>query len=146
MRIVVGVDGSSGAQAALRWAIDEARTHQAALLVVHVWQVPYLGSPYVPATPPDLGPLEEEARHRLDRILAEEDTSDIDVERRLVCGSTAQALVDLAKDADLMVVGARGHGGFVGLLLGSVSDQVARHARCPVVIVPTNRSAPTTAG
>jgi nucleotide-binding universal stress UspA family protein len=141
MRVVVGVDGSSGAQSALRWAIDEARHHHAELIVVHVWQVPYLGSPYVPATPPDLALLEEEARQRLERMVADEDTSGVEVERRLVCGSASQTLIDLTTDADLVVVGARGHGGFVGLLLGSVSDQVARHAHCPVVIVPTERSA-----
>jgi nucleotide-binding universal stress UspA family protein len=140
MRVVVGVDGSSGAQAALRWAIDEARRDRAELVVVHVWQMPYLGSsPYAPMSAIDLDLLEEEATHLVDRMLAAEDTNDVDVERRTVCGSASQALVDLAKDADLLVVGARGHGGFVGVLLGSVSDQVARHAPCPVVIVPADR-------
>jgi nucleotide-binding universal stress UspA family protein len=139
MRIVVGVDGSSGAQHALRWAIDEARHHRAELLVAHVWQVPNLSSPYAPVSSLDLGVVEEEAQHLIDRMLAGEDTNDVTVERRAVCGSPSQTLVDLAKEADLLVVGARGHGGFVGLLLGSVSDQVARHASCPVVVVPGDR-------
>jgi nucleotide-binding universal stress UspA family protein len=140
VRVVVGVDGSSGARCALRWAIGEAREHHGELVVVHVWQMPYLGtSPYAPMTAIDLDALEEEARHLIDRMLADEDTHDLEVERRAVCGSASQLLVDLTDDADLLVVGARGRGGFVGLLLGSVSEQVARHARCPVVIVPADR-------
>jgi nucleotide-binding universal stress UspA family protein len=139
MRIVVGVDGSIGAQSALHWAIDEARHRAAELRVVHVWQAPYLGSPYSPVTSIDFDVLEEEAGRLIDRMLGGEDTAGLELERRAVCGSAAQTLVDLGKDADLLVVGARGHGGFVGLLLGSVSDQVARHAPCPVVIVPADR-------
>ncbi len=139
MRVVVGVDGSAGAQCALRWAIDEARHHHAELLVVHVWQVPIFGSPYAPIPSIDLDLLEEEARNLVDRMLAQEDTEGVTVERAAVSGSAAQTLVELAANADLLVVGARGHGGFVGLLLGSVSDQVARHAKCPVVIVPRDR-------
>jgi nucleotide-binding universal stress UspA family protein len=136
-RIVVGVDGSENAQAALRFAVHEARAHGATLEVVHTWQIPYLASPFVPAVSLDPEPFEESAQRLLDAAVDAEDTTGVDVERSLVCDGAAPALLAAAKDADLVVVGARGHGGFVGLLLGSVSEQVARHARCPVVIVPT---------
>lgn len=137
-RIVVGSDGSSTSQGAVRWASSAARAHGAALDVVHAWHVPY-GTAYAWAsTPIDPELIEEAGQQILDRSLDGVDLSGIPapVERILVAGSAAQALLDAAKDADLVVVGSRGIGGFTGLLLGSVSHQVAHHAPCPVVIVP----------
>ena len=76
------------------------------------------------------------AKELLERELAAVDTSGIEVERLVEARNAADALIDAARDADLLVVGTRGHGGFKGLLLGSVSQQAAHHASCPVVIIP----------
>lgn len=140
-RIVVGVDGSTGARAALEWALDEARLRGASLEAVHAWQSPTL----VVAGPFGAPPLADEdttervrkaAEHLLEKELQAVDTSGVKVEPIVPGASPANALLDIARGADLLVVGTRGHGGFVGLLLGSVSQQVSHHAPCPVVIVP----------
>jgi nucleotide-binding universal stress UspA family protein len=136
-RIVVGVDGSDGAQHALRWAMDEARRRGATLDVVHAWHVPYVASaPYVAAPMLDPTPIEESERLVLERALQSEDLTELDVSPILVCDTAARALIETAKGADLLVVGTRGRGGFSGLLLGSVSQAVTHHAPCPVVVVP----------
>jgi len=137
-RIVVGIDGSETARRALRWAIEEARVRGASLEVVHSWHVPYVGGyPYAGA-PFDQAPFETTARQTLDAAVDGEDTSGLTepAQRLLVMGSAAQAILESAKGADLIVMGSRGLGGFKGLLLGSASHQVAQHATCPVVIVP----------
>lgn len=138
-RVVVGIDGSTGARNALRWAIAEARYRGAVLDVIHAWHPPYLGGhPYaVPAPDPDL--YEGAARQVLHEAVAAEDTHGLaqPVEEILtLAGSAASALLEASKGADLVVVGSRGLGGFGELLLGSVSHQVAHHATCPVVVVP----------
>jgi nucleotide-binding universal stress UspA family protein len=88
----------------------------------------------------DLLELRGAARAALDATLDEAipDTGDVNVERRVVEGAPAAVLVDESRDADLLVVGSRGRGGFAQLLLGSVSQQCAHHANCPVVIVRSN--------
>ena len=135
-RIVVGVDGSPGSLAALEWAVDEARRRQARLDVVHVWDVPMLA--YSAITPVvtgiDEGELESAAREVLDKLVAGL-PHDVTVEPILARGTAASVLLETARGADLVVVGSRGHGGFVGLLLGSVSAALAHHSPCPVVIV-----------
>ena len=129
-RIVVGVDDSEGARAALAWAVAEARQWGATLEVVMAWSV--LVQP-VREFQPDFD--EDAAAAVLDRLLAEHDTDGVEVVRTLVNELPARALLHVAQGADLVVVGARGLGGFTGLLLGSVSQQVASHAPCPVVVV-----------
>jgi nucleotide-binding universal stress UspA family protein len=131
--VVVGVDGSEGARRALRWAAEEARLRGVALRVVHVWS--YLDQAGE-AFDPTYG--EDDARRLLDEALAGAGTElgGLDVERRTVCDLASRGLLESAADGDLLVVGARGMGGFRGLMLGSVSQQVAQHAPCPVVIVP----------
>ena len=135
--VVVGIDGSDGARRALQWAAEEARLRSAALRVVHVWS--YLDQAGE-AFDPTYG--EADARQLLDEAVAGAgiETGGLDVERRTVCDLAARGLLDSAADGDLLVVGARGMGGFRGLLLGSVSQQVAQHAPCPVVIVPDVRT------
>jgi nucleotide-binding universal stress UspA family protein len=132
-RVVVGVDGSQASDRALAWAVGEARARQAALVAVHAGQVPAAGELVVF----DLGGLEDGARATLDQALARVDTSGLDrpVERRLCCAHPSKALLEEGDGADLVVVGHRGRGGFTGLLLGSVSQQVAHHATGPVVVV-----------
>ena len=134
--VVVGVDGSAGAQGALRWAAEEARIRTARLRVVHAWS--YLDQPSGGFDP---GYGEEDAHRLVDQSIDRlgDATDGIDIERVPVCDLPARGLLDAADGADLLVVGARGVGGFGGLLLGSVSQQVAHHAPCPVVIVPDGR-------
>lgn len=138
-RIVVGIDGSETARRSLRWAAEEARLRQASLEVVHAWHMPYVGGyPYTTTAPFDPTIFEDAARTTLDAAVDSLDTTGLahHVERILVSGGAASAILEAAKGADLVVVGSRGLGGFTGLLLGSVSHQVAHHATCPVVIVP----------
>ena len=140
--IVVGVDGSEDGRKALRWALEEARLRKATLRVVHAW-FPLPPPAPIGLTPPtapaaqEIGMLREAAEQLLAHELSEVagDDPGIPVEPKAVEDVAAQALISEAEDADLVVVGSRGHGGFAGLLLGSVSQQLAHHAPCPVVIV-----------
>ncbi len=136
--IVVGVDGSDGADAALHFAAEEAQLRGATLNAVHAWTLPPgLAVPGVapPLTTEYLDQLAADAEQLLDRALADIEDGGPRVERTVVRGSPVTALVEAAADADLLVVGSRGRGGFAGLLLGSVSQQCAHHAPCPIVIV-----------
>ena len=137
--IVVGVDQSEGAKAALRFALEEARLRQAKLRVVHAWQFGYIGAPgfegSLPAVGGDLAEFHEAAEAALDETLRGVVADGVAIERRVDQGAAAPVLIEESRDADLLVVGSRGHGGFAQLLLGSVSQQCAQHAFCPVVIV-----------
>ena len=136
-RIVVGVDGSEPSRRALEWAIDEARVRKATVEAVHVWHS-LVVAPY-PYVGPKLDPydLELAAKELLDSIVDSVDEAGLPgpVDRVLVEGPAAESLIEAAKGAQLVVVGSRGRGGFSGLLLGSVSQQVVHHAPCPVVVV-----------
>lgn len=139
--IVVGVDGSEGSLEALRWAAEEARLRSAKLVALHAWYAPYapampgIGEPT--ALPVDRTVVQQAADEALDASLREAGVAGegIELERAVVEDSAARALLDRAEDADLLVVGSRGHGRIAGALLGSISQQVAQHASCPVVIV-----------
>jgi len=134
-RIVVGVDGSPGSQAALDWSIDEAMRCDAELVLVHGWIYPYQG--------PRTGITEPRDDMRLDAMRTLEACAFRvrELAPALRCHSIiseqspAKAIIDAGKDADLVVVGSRGHGGFAALLLGSVSRTVLQHAQVPVAIV-----------
>ena len=143
-RIVVGVDGSDGSRAATGWAVTEARLRGAALQAVHAWEVPMIYGPVGIGFPYDTSGLESAARELLDEVvdgaLADADGGGVNVERIVSPGGPASSILETAAGADLVVIGRRGLGGFQRLLLGSVSDHVARHAPCPVVVMP-----PTTA-
>jgi nucleotide-binding universal stress UspA family protein len=134
--VVVGTDGSPNAAAALQWALDYARMSHATLRVLHAWHYPYGSSEAgaMMAPPPQV--FEEGAQATLDQALEGVDTSGVDIERCTREGSAASALLEEAKDADVLVVGARGHGGFAGMILGSVATQCSRHAEIPTVVVP----------
>jgi nucleotide-binding universal stress UspA family protein len=133
-RIVVGVDGSENGRRALRWAIDEAAHHGMTLELVHSIELglsvsePY-GGGYV------LEQLQEAGRLALDDAQAMAEARGVEVQRRSDTGSAAYSLIDASKGAAMLVVGCRGHGGFTGLLLGSVSAACVHHAHCPVVVV-----------
>jgi len=134
--ITVGVDGSEGASAALHWAAAEARLRGARLRVVHAWSIPTMAYGYVPpiSLADDLG---QAAAEGLDKWLgdAAAELEGVEVERLTCEGNAAEVITDAAADAELLVVGSRGLGGFRELLLGSVSHQCAQRASCPVVIV-----------
>jgi nucleotide-binding universal stress UspA family protein len=139
--IVVGVDQSTGGKAAMRFALEEARLHQATLRVVHAWQFGYIGAigmeGVLPAVGGELDEYRRTAAAELDAIVAgaAADANGVAIEKRIQQGSAASVLIDESREADLLVVGSRGHGGFASLMLGSVSQQCAQHAACPVVIV-----------
>ena len=139
--ITVGVDHSEGAREALRFALEEAKLRRAKLRIVHAWQYGYIGATGLEGAHPALGGDIKELRDGAETALEETlrdsipETDTVEIERRVVEGRPAAVLVDESRDADLLVVGSRGYGGFTGLLLGSVSQQCAHHAACPVVIV-----------
>ena len=139
--IVVGVDGSDTSRNALAWAYDEAGHHGASLVVLTTWHPPAM-----PMTPPygNLPPEgygdqpRQEALDLLERFTAELVPKDpaVDVRTSVEEGKNpAKVLIERSKEADLLVVGSRGHGGFAGMLLGSVSQHLVAHAECPVVVV-----------
>lgn len=137
--IVVGVDGSPGSLVALRWAAEEARVHGAKLRAVASWHASAVSSlpAWGVAEPPEVAI--EALRDGLTETLAAEGVGGQggpEVEGVVVEGHPAGALLEAAEGADLLVVGTRGHGGFAGLVLGSVSQHVVSHATCPVVVVP----------
>jgi nucleotide-binding universal stress UspA family protein len=166
-RIVVGVDASPNARRALVWAAAEARLRQAVLQVVHAYHSRNLAAPIYFGSQhtydasvgaaglpePELttsvrsreafeAAVRGQADELIEALLGElgETLSGVEVRQTVVEDRhPAEALVQLSVDADLLVVGSRGHGGFSELLLGSVSHAAVLHAVCPVVVVPAAR-------
>jgi len=136
-KIVVGVDGSEGSQRALQWAIEEAGRRDATVEALHAWEPGLTAGLYSGAVFTEESVQEAGERVLDDTIAAADPAGSTKVERRCVTAQPAAALIEAGKDADLLVVGSRGIGGFYRLLIGSVSSQVAHHAPCPVVVVPT---------
>jgi nucleotide-binding universal stress UspA family protein len=136
-QIVVGIDGSEPSMRALAWAVEEAKVHKATLRVVHAWFDPLIGNYFAPPSTAVIAGIEQGARKLLEEAVAtiEDEGGALKVEPVLVHGLDSSALLQEAQDADLLVVGSRGRGGFKELLLGSVSHQVTHHATCPVVVV-----------
>jgi nucleotide-binding universal stress UspA family protein len=136
-RIVVGVDGSDSSRDALRWARAQADILGADLEVVGAWAYPAAAYPTLSGFVPmgDTVDMEAETLVALQTVVKETLGDDARVKYRVVEGHPAKVLVDLARGALLCVVGCRGHGGFVGALLGSVSQHVVAHATCPVVVI-----------
>ncbi|MFH0518473.1 universal stress protein [Streptomyces sp. M41] len=125
--VVLGVDGSPVGEAAVEFAFAEAALRKAEILAVHAWQPDYV--------PPGTGV--ETAERLLAQALAgfAERYPDVVVRQEVLSGEVRETLVEASRNAQLMVVGARGRGGFAGLLLGSVSQAVLHHAHCPVTVV-----------
>jgi nucleotide-binding universal stress UspA family protein len=139
--IVVGVDGSDRSRNALRWAVDEAKLRRDNVLAVYAWEAPFVPAVDIPPQPdppvylPEvIVQAQEGAGALVERVASEFSDEGVEIESIAVEGAAASVLVDVAEDADLLVVGSRGRGGLAGLLLGSISQQVAQHAPCPVVI------------
>jgi nucleotide-binding universal stress UspA family protein len=135
--VLVGVDGSDNSRKALRWAAAEAQEHGADLVVLNVWEH---------TIPPPAGSLSvsehyvpEPSQQTTDQLLQEikevlGDDPPLLVQPRVKQGNPAKVLIEESADADLLVVGTRGHGGFGGLVLGSVSQHVAAYAKCSVTV------------
>lgn len=135
-RVVVGVDASEQARQAAVWAAREAALHHVGLTLVHTVLPPAAASSFGPGMPVGLDAMEEivaRATAELDAIASTLPVTD--VRTRVEIGSPSGALLEASEEAELVVLGSRGHGGFTGLLLGSVSTQVAAHATCPVIVV-----------
>lgn len=133
-RIVVGIDGSPQAQAALSWAIDEARLRGLGLRIVHAF--PALRSFFGTTAHEYYPQVEKEARGMFEEALAAAPPmDDLDVERTLEPGNPAEILVEASRGATLLVVGRRGRGYFRGMLMGSVSMHCVQQAHSPVVVV-----------
>ena len=134
-RIVVGVDGSEGSMHALRWAAKQAGYTGATLEVVTAWDYPATYG-WVPVPPEDYA-LADFAEKSLNEAIAEVFGADVpeNLERRVVEGHPAQVLVAASKDAELLVVGSRGYGGFADALLGSVSTYCVHHAHGAVTVI-----------
>ncbi|MFM7063505.1 MAG: universal stress protein [Actinomycetes bacterium] len=136
--IVVGVDGSENSLDALRWAADEARRRDALLRVVAVFNAPIMSTGYevVAPDPSDLAAASNTMLDAaVDTVRQDGGLEGVHVATEVVEGHAGERLIELSHDADLVVVGARGHGGFLGMVLGSVTGHVVNHAACPVVVV-----------
>jgi nucleotide-binding universal stress UspA family protein len=138
-RILVGIDDSLGARAALRWAIAQAKTTGARIDAVHVYpfDLSWIDqtSDHVPQwRARALKHAQEDLDRVVDSVVGQSST--VEIQRLVLEGSPAAVLIEAAKQADLLAVGTRGRSEFVGLLLGSVSQRCAERAPCPVVVVP----------
>ena len=139
-RIVVGVDGSPHSQQALRWAAHLAAVFGARLDAVTAWEFPVM---YGWSVPSDWDPAQD-----MDKVLGDTlravfgDQPPAGLRRQVREGGAAKVLLEASQGATMLVVGSCGHGGFAGLLLGSVSANVAEHASCPVLIIHGHQTAP----
>lgn len=133
--VVVGIDGSGTSKEALAWAARWATLGQVDLVAVTVWHYPTMFG-WAPPWPADYNPAAEAAAV-LDATVAEVlgASPAVSVTTKVVEGSPSPVLVELSKESSLVVVGSRGHGEFAGMLIGSVSEFLAGHAHCPVVII-----------
>ncbi|GAB3829148.1 universal stress protein [Dactylosporangium cerinum] len=137
-RVVVGVDGSHDAEAALQFAFEQATYRGAGLTAAHVYQWPVSTGPgdMLPLVY-DLDDLREDEQRALSESMAgwAGKYPDVDMRHTLIRGRPAAVLTEVSAGAELLVVGSRGRGGFAGLLLGSVSQAAIRHSACPVAVV-----------
>ncbi len=144
--IVVGVDGSDHSRRALGWAMREAALRHVPLQVVTVHPPPvrpatgiYWGLPTFPENSFDPELARAAVQQFVGEVADETGETGPEVTVTVATGDAAEELVKASRDADLLVVGSRGSGGFARLLMGSVSSQVTHHADCPVVVVPGTR-------
>jgi nucleotide-binding universal stress UspA family protein len=144
--IIVGVDGSDHSRRALGWALREAAQHHVPLTVMTVHPAPvrpatriFWGVHAYPenSSNPELARMA--VQEFVDKVASEIDETVPEVTLSMATGDAAEELVTASRDADMLVVGSRGSGGFARLLMGSVSSQVTHHATCPVVVVPGTR-------
>ncbi|HZU81134.1 MAG TPA: universal stress protein [Acidimicrobiales bacterium] len=144
-RVVVGVDGTDAAHAALVHAAEEARLRRATLEVVHAWQFPFDVAATTYSVPVPAGEMKLWAEHVIDDALAAAEIAPGGVIRRAANGPATAVLLEAARGAELLVVGTRGHNRMTGLFLGSVSQYLAVHAPCPVLVVHGPAATPAAA-
>ncbi len=144
--IIVGVDGSDHSRVALVWAMREAAHHQVPLTVITVRPAPvrpatriYWAIPTYPENSQDLELTQKAVEQFVDKVANETGETRPEITVSVATGDAAEELVRASRDADMLVVGSRGGGGFAKLLMGSVSSQVTHHADCPVVVIPGSR-------
>jgi nucleotide-binding universal stress UspA family protein len=131
-RLVVGVDGSEHGNAALRWAVEEAKAHDGEIVAVFAWQLPFVGIP---------GAFDRDEMEKVCKAFVEKAVSTVVSDARVPItklvaeGDVSASLIAAAKTADILVLGSRGRGGFAGLKLGSVSQECVQHAACAVAII-----------
>jgi nucleotide-binding universal stress UspA family protein len=139
--ILVGIDGSDPSKAALEWAGNQAQLTGFPLLVIATWQYP-TSAGWMEILPADIDFKGETQRMLDENVNAVLGTAHgIVVATRVIQGHPALTLVELSRSASLVVVGSRGHGEFVGMLIGSTSEFLTTHAHCPVVVVRNDDSA-----
>jgi nucleotide-binding universal stress UspA family protein len=139
--IVVGVDGSPHSQNALDWAVNESALRHVPLTVLAV--VPAAAAIWgitgqAPASEETHAAVKQAAEEMVDKSVARQGGQAVTV--RTVDGVAADELIKASEGAELVIVGARGAGGFATLMMGSVSAQVARHSHCPVVVIPNEHA------
>ncbi|MFC3298111.1 universal stress protein [Arthrobacter agilis] len=136
--IVVGVDGSDQSTCALLWAAQEAERRKAPLYVVTAYTIPVFAASSMDAgyATVDDDVIRDSAQSVLQEALTHIEGISVEVHARIETGDAAGVLLDLSEEAELMVVGSRGRGGFVGRLLGSVSSALPAHAKCPTAVIP----------
>lgn len=143
-RIVVGVDGSRQSYDALRWAAHFAQVFGARLDAVTAWEYPpALGWSVVPDDWDPAGDMRKVLQQAVADVFGDEPPPGLKMQVHE--GGAAKVLIDASNGALMLVVGSRGHGGFAGLLLGSVSANVAEHAPCPVLIIHGDQAPPPVA-
>lgn len=133
-RIVVGVDGSVMSKQALRWAVEQARLTGAVVEAVTAWVYPTMLGWAMTDVDPQIDRTAEKALARIVEEVAGPEPP-VEIRQSALTGHAAEVLLERAIGADLLVVGSRGHGGFSGALLGSVSQHCVQHATCPVVVL-----------
>jgi nucleotide-binding universal stress UspA family protein len=141
--IIVGVDGSDHSRHALRWAMHEAMQRHVPLTVMTVRPDPvrpattiYWGLHTLPENSQNQGLLQKAVQEFVDKVASEIGGTAPEVTVSVATGNPVEKLIKASRDADMLVVGSRGSGGFARLLMGSVSSQVTHHAACPVVVIP----------
>jgi nucleotide-binding universal stress UspA family protein len=131
-KVVVGIDGSDDSDAALRWALAEAGAHDGEVIAVFAWQMPFVSNPAAF----DRAELEQDGKDFLvNRVSLVAPAPRVPLTSLVAEGDAAEALVMASRDADLLVIGARGRSKFLGVALGGVSLRCAVAARCPVTLV-----------
>ena len=133
-RIVVGVDGSVPSKAALSWAMEQGRLTGAVVEAVIAWEFPATYGYPVPVMDVD---WEKQAQQTVSQAVADvaSHAAPVKLTYKVIEGNAAEVLLDESAGADLLVVGSRGHGGFVEALLGSTGQHCVHHATCPVVVI-----------
>lgn len=139
-KVVVGVDGSASSQAALQWALWHARLTRGVIIAVMSWEFPELYDWPMPSASEVTRHTAEKLDEAINAVADHEQT--IPVDQRVAQGHPTKALLRTVSEenANLLVVGNRGHGGFTEALLGSIGQYCISYATCPVVVVRTSRS------